>query len=145
MPPCLLLIRCSSDDINGEWRCVFGVLKETGDENTSACLLLLSSSTSAADVNEMRQITWKRVRGAERLEPSTCIIGLTWWTNTSSGGSTGFPSLLVIDINPNPMRTLNHLQKPEPARICGDPTPLRGPPVRSREKSPWCCVLVFEM
>ncbi len=95
-----------------QWRVKmrFSVLKVTGDENTSACLLLLSSSTSAADVNEMRQITWKGVRGAERLKPSTCIIGLTWWTNTSSGGSTGFPSLLVIDINPNPMRTLNHLQ-----------------------------------
>lgn len=36
-------------------------LKVTGDENTSACLLLLSTSTSA-DVNEMRQITWKRVK-----------------------------------------------------------------------------------
>ncbi len=95
-----------------QWRVKmrFSVLKVTGDENTSACLLLLSSSTSAADVNEMRQITWKGVRGAERLKPSTCISGLTWWTNTSSGGSTGFPSLLVIDINPNPMRTLNHLQ-----------------------------------
>lgn len=31
-------------------------LKVTGDENTSACLLLLSSNTSA-DVSEMRQIT----------------------------------------------------------------------------------------
>lgn len=41
---------------------------------------------------------------------------LTWWTKTSRGGSTGLPSLLVIEINPNPIRTLNHLQKPDPDR-----------------------------
>ena len=42
---------------------------------------------------------------------------LTWWTKTSRGGSTGLPSLLVIEMNPKPIRTLNHLQKPDPDRI----------------------------
>lgn len=66
---------------------------------------------------------------------------LTWWTKTSRGGSTGLPSLLVIEINPKPIRTLNHLQKPDPDRIWGwrwsscsvdvagfSPPPLPGPP-----------------
>lgn len=68
---------------------------------------------------------------------------LTWWTNTSRGGSTGLPSLLVIDINPNPIRTLNHLQWPVPDRSWGrirsscsvdlassSPPPLPAPPKR---------------
>lgn len=71
------------------------------------------------------------------------VFGLTWWTKTSKGGSTGLPSLLVIEINPKPIRTLNHLQNPVPDRICGrvlssrsllaladlsSPPPLPGPP-----------------
>lgn len=73
---------------------------------------------------------------------------LTWWTKTSRGGSTGLPSLLVIEINPKPIRTLNHLQKPDPDRIWGrvrsscsadlagssSAPPLAGPPDRERRK-----------
>lgn len=44
-------------------------------------------------------------------------LQLTWWTKTSRGGSTGLPSLFVIEMNPKPIRTLNHLQKPDPDRI----------------------------
>lgn len=39
---------------------------------------------------------------------------LTWWTNTSTVSSSGVPSLLVMDRNPKPIRTLNHLHTPLP-------------------------------
>ena len=79
--------------------------------------------------------------------PSQPQPGLTWWTKTSRGGSTRLPSLAVMEINPKPIRTLNHLQKPAPDTLCGpprsprsgdlsgsSPTPLPAPPARSQRK-----------
>lgn len=42
----------------------------------------------------------------------------TWWTNTSTGSSSGTPSRLVMDRKPKPMRTLNHLHTPVPWQDC---------------------------
>lgn len=50
----------------------------------------------------------------------------TWWTNTSTGSSSGTPSRLVMDRKPKPMRTLNHLHTPVPWKDC-DSSSVLGP------------------
>lgn len=40
----------------------------------------------------------------------------TWCTKTSTGESRVAPPLAVMERKPKPMRTLNHLQMPEPCR-----------------------------
>lgn len=43
-------------------------------------------------------------------------MGLTWCTKTSTGDSKGLPSRLLMEMNPNPILTLNHLQWPVPCK-----------------------------
>lgn len=71
---------------------------------------------------------------------------LTWCTNTSTGISKGLPSRFIMEMNPNPMRTLNHLQWPVPRKTWdsssagsgsfpgSSPPPLLAPPEKEQDK-----------
>lgn len=73
-------------------------------------------------------------------------VWLTWCTNTSTGISKGLPSRFIMEMNPNPIRTLNHLQWPVPCKTwdssstCSgsfpgsSPPPLLAPPEWNRTK-----------
>lgn len=45
---------------------------------------------------------WKKVKRGRKKK-----FWLTWCTNTSTGISKGLPSRLIMEMNPNPIRTLN--------------------------------------
>lgn len=63
---------------------------------------------------------------------------LTWWTNTSSGGSRGAPSLLLMDRKPKPIRMLNHLQTPLPRdRPAASSSPRAQPPAQGDRDTVW--------
>ena len=71
-------------------------------------------------------------------------LGLTWWTNTSSGGSRAAPSLLSMDKKPKPIRTLNHLHTPLP-RVRAASSSSSHPPAQHTHNMIWYDMIWYDM